>query len=152
MVHTDVNGHELEAGDVIDLHQTVNGENLFVVLDPFILDIRYATNMDRKYEYDKDDMLKPCPFGGEVSYEKVGNIYAFIDKFRRATPVKPDRDYYISKCYPTENKREAEQMRDQEQTAYKLAMQLWWDSLTKQEQFKEQVKDINNQLHFYITF
>jgi hypothetical protein len=33
---------KLENGSIIDIHQTVNGENLFVMLDVKELDLRYG--------------------------------------------------------------------------------------------------------------
>lgn len=75
MIRLDKNGRELKNGDVIDLHQTVNGQNLFVIFQTSPLDIRYGHNVNRKYEYDKEALLKPCKYTGETEYEIVSNIY-----------------------------------------------------------------------------
>jgi hypothetical protein len=71
----DVNDKLVSPGDVIDIHQTVNGQNLFVIacLEP--LDIRYHYDMSREYEYDKNDLLKPCRYSGEVEF----SIHSHID-------------------------------------------------------------------------
>lgn len=72
----DKNGNEVIEGSVVNIHQTVNGENLFVVvaLDP--LDIRYGRDLMHKYQYDKKELLEmrePCCDDPEI--EVVGNIY-----------------------------------------------------------------------------
>ena len=72
----DIKERKLKNGDVIDLHQTVNGQNLFVVFTAEPLDIRYAHDVTRKYEYDKDEMLAPSKFTGEVEWEIVNNLYS----------------------------------------------------------------------------
>jgi hypothetical protein len=72
----DLNERQLKNGDVIDLHQTVNGQNLFVVFTLEPLDIRYAHDLTRKYEYDKFEMLAPSKFLGYVEWEIVNNIYS----------------------------------------------------------------------------
>ena len=38
MKHKDLTDKELKNGDIIDLHQTVNGQNIFIVLDVETLD------------------------------------------------------------------------------------------------------------------
>ena len=78
MKRLDKNEREVKNGDVIDLHQTVNGQNLFVVFTVEPLDIRYAHDVTRKYEYDKEELFKPCKYSGEVEYEIVSNLYCTI--------------------------------------------------------------------------
>lgn len=78
MERFDINERRLKNGDVIDLHQTVNGQNLFVVFTIEPLDIRYAHDVTRKYEYDKEEMLSPSRFTGEVDWEIVNNIYLLM--------------------------------------------------------------------------
>lgn len=75
---TDTNDKELKNGDIINLHQTVNGQHLFVVLNVDILDIRYSYDLTRKYEYDKAELLAPSKFNGLVEWEIVDNIYTMI--------------------------------------------------------------------------
>jgi len=72
----DLNNKELKNGDIIDLHQTVNGQNLFIVLKCEPLDIRYAHDLRREYEYDKEELLRPCQFTGESTYEIIANIFS----------------------------------------------------------------------------
>jgi len=76
MERFDINERKLKNGDVIDLHQTVNGQNLFVVFTIEPLDIRYAHDVTRKYEYDKEEMLAPSRFTGEVEWEIVNGLYS----------------------------------------------------------------------------
>jgi len=54
---TDKNDIEIVNGDIIDIHQTVNGQNLFIV---YIVDGKYeATYLDgRSYEYDVMALLE----------------------------------------------------------------------------------------------
>ena len=75
MKHLDRAEKEVVKGDVINLHQTVNGQNLFVILSINPLDIRYADDLLREYEYDKIEMLASSRFTGETEYEIVANIY-----------------------------------------------------------------------------
>jgi hypothetical protein len=67
----DKNGRRLINGDTVDLHQTVNGCNIFLVLDVETLDVRYAYDTTRKYEYDAEDLFRPCKYSGEVDFEIV---------------------------------------------------------------------------------
>lgn len=71
----DINNRELKKGDIIDIHQTINGENKFVIMNISPLDIRYYHNLDYKYQYDVDELLKPCNYTGEVSFEIISNIH-----------------------------------------------------------------------------
>lgn len=74
----DKNNKEISRGDIIDLHQTVNGENMFVVLDVKNLDVRYRFDLTRKYEYDVNDLLSPCKYTSESDFEIIGNIYDIL--------------------------------------------------------------------------
>jgi hypothetical protein len=73
----DKNEVQITDNDIIDLHQTVNGQSLFVVLDVDNLDIRYYHDLDRKYEYDREGLFRVCPFSGEVEFEVVGKLADF---------------------------------------------------------------------------
>ncbi len=75
----DINDKQIECGSIIDLHQTVNGQNKFIVLSIEPLDIRYGHDLTYKYQYDLDELFKPNPISGEVEYEIIGNIYNLID-------------------------------------------------------------------------
>jgi hypothetical protein len=70
----DMNGRQLNNMDVIDIHQTVNGQNLFVVLDVETLDVRYFHDLDCKYEYDVQELFRACRFTGEVEFEIVNTL------------------------------------------------------------------------------
>jgi hypothetical protein len=70
----DMNGKLLQRGDVIDIHQTVNGQNLFAILNLQPLDIRYYPDLKREYEYDKEQLLAPDFLTGETEFEIVDNI------------------------------------------------------------------------------
>lgn len=69
----DKNGIELKDGDVIDIHQTVNGHNLFIVLTVEPLVIVYAYDPFCKYEYNKEELLAPI-YDGSVEWEIVNNV------------------------------------------------------------------------------
>ncbi len=88
-VAKDKYNQEIKNGDIIDIHQTVNGCRYFVVIDLDNLDVRYYDNnhqgigfdtwvaIDRKYEYDVEELLdmKPGPFGFiESENEVVGRL------------------------------------------------------------------------------
>ena len=78
MKYTDINNKVLFNGDIIDLHQTVNGQNLFVVLDVESLDIRYIHDLNYKYQYDVNELLKPDTFSNDTDWEIIGNIYIIV--------------------------------------------------------------------------
>lgn len=78
MILRDKNGNNVESGSVIDLGQTVNGQNLFVVLTISPIDVRYGHDLNRKYEYDIDELFRHCKYSGEVDFEIVSNIYDLI--------------------------------------------------------------------------
>lgn len=82
MEYFDLNGQLLKKGDVIDIHQTVNGEYLFVLLDLESLDFRYGFDISREYEYSKTDLIAPCSINGLSYWEIVGNINSLIDSVR----------------------------------------------------------------------
>lgn len=71
MKYFDKNDIEVKEGDVIDLHQTVNGNSLFLIacLEP--LDIRYYPLINRKYEYDQHDLLSPSKLTFETEFEII---------------------------------------------------------------------------------
>ena len=82
----DKNGIKLKNGDIININQTVNGVNLFAVLDVNInnLDIRYLHDFEYKYQYDMLDLISPNKLNGDIEFEIVGNIsnQITIDSFK----------------------------------------------------------------------
>lgn len=76
MPYLDKNNIELKDGDIFDIHQTVNGRNLFIARSVEPLDIEYAGIPGYKYEYNKEELLAVCPVEGIATFEIVGNIYA----------------------------------------------------------------------------
>ena len=73
----DKKGVEITKGSIVDIHQTVNGQSLFVVLEVEPLDIVYRYDLNTKYEYDKQELLDMHTDLKEV--EVVGNIYDLLD-------------------------------------------------------------------------
>lgn len=69
MTYQDKYGVTLQSGDIIDIHQTVNGQNLFFIDMLIPLSIKYC-KIDRFYEYDKHDLLAPDLYGN-VEWEIV---------------------------------------------------------------------------------
>lgn len=72
--YKDINDIALKDCDIIDLHQTVNGQSLFVVLDVAKLDIRYLHDLSRKYEYDEVSLLEESHLTFDVEWEILCNI------------------------------------------------------------------------------
>lgn len=77
----DRNEIELINGSIIDIHQTVNGQNIFVILDVIKLDVRYGHDLSRIYEYNTKDLLAPGKFNGIVEFEIIGNINDILKKY-----------------------------------------------------------------------
>jgi hypothetical protein len=82
MIYVDKNDRELQVGDVIDIHQTVNGQSLFVVFadKDNDLDIKYYIDraVAHDYEYDQEELLEPCRFTGEASFTIIDNVEPFL--------------------------------------------------------------------------
>jgi hypothetical protein len=74
----DRNNVELKGGDIIDLHQTVNGQRLFYIQSVDPLDVRYLYDRGRVYEYDQEELFTPCRYSGEPDFEIITDIYNLI--------------------------------------------------------------------------
>lgn len=70
----DKNGAQLKDGDIIDIHQTVNGQSKFVVKSVTPINIVYDHDRNRQYEYDMHDLIAPSHLTGEVDFEIIGNV------------------------------------------------------------------------------
>ena len=82
VVFLDKNGIEAQNGSVINIHQTVNGENIFVMLDIQKLDLRYGFNLAYEYQYDVIDLLAPNSLNGDIDWEIVGSLNTAIENYR----------------------------------------------------------------------
>lgn len=66
----DSNGKEIFEGDILEAHQTINGQSRFVIKNCIgEFDLRYAYDLDRKYEYNIKSFLEIDEL------EIIGNIY-----------------------------------------------------------------------------
>lgn len=79
--YTDKFDQQLKNGDVINIHQTVNGCNIFVVLNIEPLDIRYGFDLNYKYQYSQEELLEPNRFNGDIEFEIIGNLYKHLKEF-----------------------------------------------------------------------
>jgi len=75
-------GNKIFEGDILDIHKTVNGCNLFVVIwDEIGFSVKYYCNMNkpRVYEYDLRELfdldINESKFKYEKEIEIVGNIH-----------------------------------------------------------------------------
>ena len=75
-------GLELENGSIININQTVNGENLFVMLDVKEFDLRYGFEISYKYQYDVLSLLEPNKLNGDIEWEIVGSLHSFLGNYR----------------------------------------------------------------------
>ena len=77
-VVADTNDRKMYEGDIIDLYQTVNGCNLFIIKwHKLGWTVEYCCKMTnpRLYEYDINDLFAPCEYSGEVDYKVIGDIH-----------------------------------------------------------------------------
>lgn len=78
--YLDKNNKELKNGDIIDIHQTVNGQSQFVCVNVKKLDFRYRQDLHRKYEYSTEGLISPDQFNGTIEFEIIGNIKPLKDE------------------------------------------------------------------------
>lgn len=74
--YKDINEKSICLGDIIDIHQTVNGHNLFYIksLSPKLI-IHYFNDPTKEYEYDPYQLLDYNMYSGDTDIEVIGNIY-----------------------------------------------------------------------------
>ena len=71
----DKNGKEIYEGDIVDIHQTVNGQSVFVieVTNTGLVIPRYAFDKNYKYEYNIRELLEFDEYDKEI--EVIGNVW-----------------------------------------------------------------------------
>jgi len=69
-------GQRIKNGSIIDIHQTVNGCNTFLVNNLIKDDIRYFPDINRKYEYSVDELLD------RNTFDKTVEVIGFLNKNR----------------------------------------------------------------------
>lgn len=71
----DKNGKEIYDGDIVDIHQTVNGEHLFIIeiTNTGLVIPSYRFNKNIKYQYNVRELLEVDEYDKEI--EVIGNIY-----------------------------------------------------------------------------
>ncbi len=70
----DKNGKEIYEGDIIDIHQTVNGQNLFIITIQDLKVMPTYLNGDA-YEYNVLELLDCYQHFDDIEIEVVGNIH-----------------------------------------------------------------------------
>ncbi len=99
--YLDKNDKVLKNGDIIDIHQTVNGCSKFVCYfdDQDPLDIRYHEEqcMDNKYEYDKFSLIDVDKCTGEPEFSIIGN--AFEDRWNNICRIVNKLNKHIKDGY-----------------------------------------------------
>jgi len=79
----DKNNNMLKDGDIIDIHQTINGQRKFYIKSLSPLDIRYLYDLNKKYEYDKIELISPGMYG-DIEMEIIDDIENYL-KTQKAT-------------------------------------------------------------------
>ena len=65
----DKNEVDIYTKDIFDVHQTINGQSKFVIMECIGgFDVRYLHDLTRKYEYDVNELL------GIEELEVIGNV------------------------------------------------------------------------------
>ncbi len=99
--YLDKNDKILKNGDIIDIHQTVNGCSKFVCYfdDQDPLDIRYHEEWceDRKYEYDKFSLIEVDQCTGEPEFSIIGNV--FEDRWNSICKIVNKLNKYMEDGY-----------------------------------------------------
>jgi hypothetical protein len=92
----DRNKKPLRNGDVIDICQTVNGQNLFIVFGSSLLnlDIRYEHDITRRYEYNKSELVSKNKFSGETEFVILSNIFSDVAYFAQCIYVRNNKNSF----------------------------------------------------------
>lgn len=87
--YLDKHNKEIQNGDIIEIPQTVNGENQFIIADVKAGDVRYFRNPDIRYEYDVHELLSyQSPFSDETDIEIIGTYNKELPTISQKTSKK----------------------------------------------------------------
>jgi hypothetical protein len=82
---TDITGKRLKDCDIIDIHQTVNGVNTFLICvrNDKVVNIKYwiDNSIWRDYEYNQDELLEPGRYSGVSEFTIIDNAKNHPVKF-----------------------------------------------------------------------
>lgn len=126
MKYIDCNNKVIKNGDILTLHQTINGEEFFIMVDVDSFDMRYGRDISIRYQYDVGEFLRSNT-NGELDVMIVGNIHDHIIHTHRSGepfPVKHMEEHkvthYRGYFFTGKNNEEIEEKKKRIDNGYKV--------------------------------